>query len=164
MIAHHIFFSKLADCSSGLNSTLPHNSSSSIQTCATGTITTSSPQATGSIIPESNNNSCACTPVSDCASLDPTWTSVLVNSVQFNISCDTHYAGGDIASFMAYQFEDCINACALYNTYNTAHPASSCSKVSYVAGEAAPDNCALKDATAQESSESGVDSAVLLQS
>lgn len=164
VIADYILFSKLADCSPGLNSTSAQNSSSSIQTCATGTITTSSPQATGSIVPQSNNNSCACTPMSDCASLDPTWASVLVNNVQFNISCDTHYAGGDIASFMAYQFEDCINACALYNTYITAHPDSSCSKVSYAAGQSAPDNCALKDATAQESSEQGVDSAVLLQS
>ncbi len=64
---------------------------------------------------------------------------------------------------MAYQFEDCINACATYNTFITAHPNSNCSKVTY--GETGePANCFLKDATAQESSEPGADSAVLLQS
>lgn len=65
---------------------------------------------------------------------------------------------------MAYVFEDCMNACALYNTYLTAHPDSTCVFVSYSAGYPGPDNCALKDATAQESSEQGVDSAMLLPS
>ena len=168
MTADYILFSKLAECSRELNSTspqalsAPHTSSASTQTCAAGTITSSSPQATGSIVPESNN-SCACTPASDCASLDPTWTS-LINNIQFDILCDTHYTGGDIAYFMAYQFEDCINACAQYNTLITAHPGSNCSAVSYGASVAEPENCALKDATAHESSEAGIDSAVLLQS
>ncbi len=167
--ADYILCSKLADCSPELNSTspqtssAPHTSSASTQACASGTITTSSPQATGSLSPESNN-SCACAPASDCASLDPTWTSALVNNLQFNVSCNTHYSGGDIASFMAYQFEDCINACALYNTYITAHPNSECSAVTYVGSNEDPPNCYLKDATAQAVIEMGADSAALLQS
>ena len=65
---------------------------------------------------------------------------------------------------MAYQFEDCIMACATYNTLITAHSNSNCSAVTYGAGSTPPNTCYLKDSTAQQSSEPGVDSAVLLQS
>ena len=65
---------------------------------------------------------------------------------------------------MAYQFEDCINACAIYNTYITAHPDSNCSAVTYAAVIEDPANCFLKDATAQEGFELDAYSAVLLQS
>ena len=65
---------------------------------------------------------------------------------------------------MAYQFEDCMNACAIYNTYITAHSSSNCSAVTYGATGTEPANCFLKDSTATENSEVGADSAVLLQS
>ena len=169
MIADYVLFSNLPDCSPELNSTslsassAPPTSSASTQACSAGTIITSLPQATGSPNSESNN-SCACTPASDCASLGSTWASELVSNIQFNISCNTHYSGGDIAGFMAYQFEDCMNACATYNTYITAHSSSNCTAVTYGATIEPPANCFLKDSTATESSEEGADSAVLLQS
>lgn len=100
--------------------------------------------------------------MSNCASIGSTWASKLVSSIQFNISCDTHYSGGDITGFMAYQFEDCMNACAIYNTYITAHSGSNCTAVTYGATVGEPANCFLKDSTATESSEAGLDSAVLL--
>ena len=167
MIANSILFSNLSGCGPELNSTslpassAPQTSSASIQACAASTTMTSSPQATGSL---ESNNSCSCTPISDCASMGSTWASELVNNVQFDIYCDTHYSGGDIASFYAYQFEDCINACATYNTYILAHTSSNCSGVTYAAAEQQPANCFLKDSTAEQTTEPGADSAVLLPS
>ena len=175
VIADYILFSNVPDCCPRSNSTslpassapqtlsAPPPSSTTSQAYATGTITTSSPRASGSLNPQSND-SCACTPASDCASMGSTWTSELVNFIQFDIYCDTHYSGGDIAGFTAYQFEDCINACATYNTLLTQHPDSNCTAVTYGAGATLPNTCYLKDSTAQQSTELGVDSAVLIQS
>ena len=160
---------KLASCvpQPENNTTLPNPTSSS-QTCSAnpaGTMTTSGPQASGTLIGSSD---CTAIPTSDCPLLASPWTAVLVNNVQFNISCGIVFHGGDLLTFQVYQFEDCINACAGYNTFDNAHKDSNCSAVSYApyytgAGELG--NCALKDATANvPTNDTLIDSAVLLPS
>ncbi|KAL2042476.1 hypothetical protein N7G274_004969 [Stereocaulon virgatum] len=157
---------KLASCAPQpeTNTTLPNPSPvSPTRSVNPSTFTAYVPQASGTLSANSDNSSCIPVPFSNCGLLGPTWTAVSYYNVQFNISCNTTFHGGDLIFLQVYQFEDCINACASYNQLILAHPGSNCSAVSFSADSS--ENCALKDSTANVPSDNNqVDSAILIPS
>ena len=66
-------------------------------------------------------------PTTECKSLPALYTEP-VSKAQFDVGCETDYAGDDMLGIYVYKFATCIEACADLNKRNTNTP---CSGVSY---------------------------------
>ena len=112
-----------------------------------------------------------CPPSTDCSTLSSPYTAI--TKALFNVQCQTDYnlPHTGLLSVYVYRFEDCINACATYNTgINKAN--STCYSASYTIGVSRADesdngggNCHLRGVAGGEAMRSvNRSSAVMLRS
>ena len=79
-----------------------------------------------SIAPDPNNsspigNTTASSPTDDCTKLPSTYISSIDNQTSFHVSCNTSYRNHNILGVFVYSFEDCIEACASFNHFQSSN-------------------------------------------
>lgn len=78
-------------------------------------------------VPQTFNSSCpvvngtTASPTDDCTQLSPTFVSSLSAKAEFNLSCNTAFHDYNILGVFVYRFEDCMEACASYNHFQSSN-------------------------------------------